>query len=249
MHRNYKKVKSFALTISVAAAMSGIALAQNATGQDQSNASVSQNSSNTNNSNSMMSQAQQQLKQQGFYTGNVDGIFGPKTRMAIRRYQQSKNLNQSGALDQATLSSLGLSGSNTGEAARSADQSSTNGNNAPGENSSGKISSDRVRDAQQKLARDGYYNGKVDGMMNDGTRSAIRQYQKDNNLPVTGHLNRETAKSMGINTSQGNFEDNNNGQSPLEQLGKGVAEGAQTPHNQNSNSQNNNSNSQRQQQH
>lgn len=92
-----------------------------------------------------------------------------------------------------------------------------------------------MRDAQQKLAQDGYYNGKVNGMMNEGTRSAIRQYQKDNNLPATGHLNRETAKSMGISTSQGNFEDNN-GQTPLEQLGKGVAEGSKTPQNNNSNS-------------
>jgi hypothetical protein len=70
--------------------------------------------------------------------------------------------------------------------------------------------------------------------MNAGTPSAIRQHQKDNNLSVTGHLNRETAKSMGINTSQGNFEENN--QSPLEQLGKGVAEGSKTPQNNNSNS-------------
>jgi hypothetical protein len=47
-------------------------------------------------------------------------------------------------------------------------------------------------------------------------------------LPVTGCLNRETAKSMGINTSQGNFEDNS-GLTPIEPLGKGIAEGTQTP--------------------
>jgi hypothetical protein len=57
----------------------------------------------------------------------------------------------------------------------------------------------RVRDAQHKLARDGYYNGKINGMMNDGTRSAIRQYQKD--IQPAGHRNRETARNMGISTS------------------------------------------------
>jgi peptidoglycan hydrolase-like protein with peptidoglycan-binding domain len=124
MHHNYQKAKYFALTISVAAAMSGIALAQNATDPDQSKPSVNQNYSNPGSSKSMMSQAQQQLKQKGFYTGKVDGINGPKTKMAIRRYQKSNDLTQSGRLDQTTRNSLGLRGERSGEASRSADQSS-----------------------------------------------------------------------------------------------------------------------------
>jgi peptidoglycan hydrolase-like protein with peptidoglycan-binding domain len=172
----------------------------------------------------MMSQRQQELKDKGFYKGSVDGISGPKTRMAIRRFQKSIHVTQSGRLDQATMDSLGLSAGRSGEASRS-DQSSK-------ENSYGNTSSDTVRQAQQKLADGGYYSGKVDGMMNEGTRSAIRQYQHDKKLEVNGHLNRETAKSMGISTSRGNFEDNT-GQSPLEQLGKGVAEGANIPQNKN----------------
>ena len=70
--------------------------------------------------------------------------------------------------------------------------------------------------------------------MNDGTRSAIRKYQQDKKLQVTGHMNRETAKSMGISMPQGNLE-NKNSQPPLEQLGKGVADGAKTPTNKNTN--------------
>jgi hypothetical protein len=68
----------------MAAGMSGITLAQNAD-PDQSGESVNQNYSRSNNNNSMMGQAQQALKQQGLYTGDVGGNYGPKTRMAIRR--------------------------------------------------------------------------------------------------------------------------------------------------------------------
>jgi len=90
-----------------------------------------------------------------------------------------------------------------------------------------------VRAAQQKLSQDGFYSGKVDGNMNQGTRSAIRQYQKANNLQETGRLDRETAQKMGLATGNGNGNWKN--ESPLEQLGKGVAEGAKTPENNNNN--------------
>jgi peptidoglycan hydrolase-like protein with peptidoglycan-binding domain len=125
----------------------------------------------------MTSRAQHALKDKGFYTGNVDRIYGPKTRRAIRRYQHSNNLRPSGNLDQATVSRLRLrtQREGTGEASRAADQSTANGNLASRKNSSRSVSSDRVRDAQHKPARDGYYNGKINGVMNDGTRMAIRQ--------------------------------------------------------------------------
>ena len=80
--------------------MSGIALAENATDPDRTNPSLNQNYSNTNNSNSMVSQAQQELKQKGFYPGSIDGIYGPKTRLAVRRDQQSYDLRPRGTWPQ-----------------------------------------------------------------------------------------------------------------------------------------------------
>jgi peptidoglycan hydrolase-like protein with peptidoglycan-binding domain len=102
MRPYYQTAKYFALTISVAAAMSGIALAQNANDPDQSGPSVNQNYYNSNNSNSMMSQAQQELKDQGFYTGGLDGIYGPKTRMAtgaLPTVQRFESVGQPGPGD------------------------------------------------------------------------------------------------------------------------------------------------------
>jgi peptidoglycan hydrolase-like protein with peptidoglycan-binding domain len=51
-------------------------------------------------------QAQQQLKTQGLYKGEIDGIFGPQTRQALSKYQQRSGLPQTATLDQGTLEHL-----------------------------------------------------------------------------------------------------------------------------------------------
>lgn len=50
---------------------------------------------------------------------------------------------------------------------------------------------DQVKEAQQGLAKGGFYKGKVTGVMDRQTHKAIRAYQKANKLPVTGKLNTE----------------------------------------------------------
>lgn len=47
-------------------------------------------------------QAQERLKGAGFNPGPIDGVLGPQTRAALRRYQASQGLPATGALDEAT---------------------------------------------------------------------------------------------------------------------------------------------------
>jgi peptidoglycan hydrolase-like protein with peptidoglycan-binding domain len=47
-----------------------------------------------------------------------------------------------------------------------------------------------VADVQLALADRGYYRGRIDGIMGPQTRSAIRAFQRNNGLPVTGRLDR-----------------------------------------------------------
>ena len=47
---------------------------------------------------------------------------------------------------------------------------------------------EQIKDAQEGLAKAGLYKGKATGVMNSKTRSALRAYQKENKLPVTGRL-------------------------------------------------------------
>jgi peptidoglycan hydrolase-like protein with peptidoglycan-binding domain len=42
---------------------------------------------------------------------------------------------------------------------------------------------------QQELARDGYYQGPIDGILGPATQAAIAAYQRDNGLRVTGTIN------------------------------------------------------------
>ncbi len=51
---------------------------------------------------------------------------------------------------------------------------------------------------QRKLKRLGYYAGTVDGEMGRGTRAAIRAYQSENNMEVTGTIDRPLLRSLGL---------------------------------------------------
>ena len=52
--------------------------------------------------------AQQQLARQGYYRGQIDGIFGPETQRAIMRYQREHGLRVTGYLTIDTREALGL---------------------------------------------------------------------------------------------------------------------------------------------
>jgi peptidoglycan hydrolase-like protein with peptidoglycan-binding domain len=54
-------------------------------------------------------QAQQALKGKGQYDGEVDGVMGPKTRAALKAYQQAEGLKPTGQLDGQTMAKLGVS--------------------------------------------------------------------------------------------------------------------------------------------
>jgi len=49
------------------------------------------------------------LQEQGYYRGEVDGLLGPQTRGAIADYQRANGLEETAAIDQPTLESLGMS--------------------------------------------------------------------------------------------------------------------------------------------
>jgi peptidoglycan hydrolase-like protein with peptidoglycan-binding domain len=51
-------------------------------------------------------EAQQRLKDLGYYTGTVDGITGPRTQDAIRRFQADHGLSQTGTLTPPTIRAL-----------------------------------------------------------------------------------------------------------------------------------------------
>ena len=55
-----------------------------------------------------------------------------------------------------------------------------------------------IKKAQEVLRDKGYSPGPVDGLAGPQTRSAIRKFQKSENLPVTGRLDVQTAEKLGV---------------------------------------------------
>ena len=52
--------------------------------------------------------AQQALKDKGFDPGPVDGVNGPATRAAVKKYQAQQNISADGVLGPKTLDALGV---------------------------------------------------------------------------------------------------------------------------------------------
>src|SRR5579863_4358818 len=55
-----------------------------------------------------------------------------------------------------------------------------------------------VKKVQKTLRSDGYYQGRVDGVMGPQTRAGIRRYQESNRLASTGRLDAQTAGKLGV---------------------------------------------------
>jgi hypothetical protein len=55
-----------------------------------------------------------------------------------------------------------------------------------------------VAAVQRRLARGGYYHGSIDGVIGNGTRSAIRAFERNNGLPVDGRIDRPLLATMGL---------------------------------------------------
>lgn len=57
---------------------------------------------------------QQKLKNWGYYTGSVDGIYGSQTQNAVRKFQRDNGLTVDGIAGPKTLSYLGISSGSSG---------------------------------------------------------------------------------------------------------------------------------------
>ncbi|MEY2575717.1 MAG: hypothetical protein QOF80_1204 [Verrucomicrobiota bacterium] len=54
----------------------------------------------------------------------------------------------------------------------------------------------RLSDVQSALAREGYYDGPIDGRLGKATQKALRRYQRDHGLEVTGGISRGVIEAL-----------------------------------------------------
>ena len=128
---------------------------------------------------------QEKLNSLGYDVGNTDGDFGQKTENALKEYQHSNGLQETGVLDETTYHAL-FAETDSDEARADAPAPSTSEAPILAEGSKG----DEVKALQEKLADLGYTNSKADGCFGKGTEEALRAFQLANDLSVTGTLDK-----------------------------------------------------------
>jgi peptidoglycan hydrolase-like protein with peptidoglycan-binding domain len=133
---------------------------------------------------------QQRLRQSGFYSGEVDGVWGQSTQAALEKFQQNHNLQVTGSLNQSTLTILGMD-PNTIVGQRT---------EAPTSSTAAAQPLDRpvVREIQARLRRQGFYSGGTDGVWGPGTQQALERFQRARGLQVTGDANPMTLSALGL---------------------------------------------------
>ena len=120
---------------------------------------------------------QQRLKDLGYYTIKVDGIYGSGTQRAVRMFQQENGLKVTGKADSATQKLLYSS------AAKPAGSHASDHYDTLSRSSKYRSA---VVPLQRRLKALGYYTGSVDGYFGSGTYRAVRNFQSRNGLKVTG---------------------------------------------------------------
>lgn len=68
---------------------------------------------------------QTKLKRWGYYTGSIDGIYGPQTKKAVRYFQSKNGLTVDGIVGPKTAAALGMKLSSSGSGASSSSLSSS----------------------------------------------------------------------------------------------------------------------------
>jgi len=135
---------------------------------------------------------QEKLIQAGVYSGRADGMWGPESQSALERFQQTRNLQVTGQLNQATAATLGVPPGDL-LSTRTMPAPATSPAVAPDP-----VSPAVVRNVQQRLRALGFYRGGVDGLWGAGTQTAIERFQQGRGLQSTGQLNPTTVQALGL---------------------------------------------------
>ena len=138
-------------------------------------------------STSTVRRVQQELKDLGFYSGEVTGKAGEKTSAAIRAFQQKYGLTADGILGSDTLTKLD-------EVYSASKKPAAEETSVPAASSS--VSASTIKQVQQKLKDLGFYTGEVTGNTGSKTTAAIKAFQKKYGLTADGVIGSATLNKL-----------------------------------------------------
>ncbi len=133
---------------------------------------------------------QKKLKELGYYSGKIDGDYGSGTKKAVLAFQKAHGLKQTGNVNSSTLNKMNSQGKKTSSSGSSSSSGGSGGTCSPGDKGSA------VKAVQKKLKSLGYYSGSIDGDYGNGTKAAVKAFQKANGLTVNGIANQKTVSKL-----------------------------------------------------
>lgn len=114
---------------------------------------------------------QKRLQELGFYSGSIDGIFNTTTEEAVKAFQEEEGLSADGVVGLATEEALDLG--------------------FP------PLDIDLVQ-LQQRLSELNFYQGSIDGVWNQETIAAVKEFQKAEGLAEDGVVGMTTEEALDL---------------------------------------------------
>jgi peptidoglycan hydrolase-like protein with peptidoglycan-binding domain len=138
---------------------------------------------------------QRQLTTIGYDVGVADGLWGSRTRVAIKAWQKANRRDQTGYVTAAQVKLLATqAGSVTPAPAPDGEDA------AALEESLLELTGAERADLQRRLTRLGYAPNRTDGVFGAGTRRAIAEWQADEGVEVTGYLTADQVRLIRVET-------------------------------------------------
>jgi peptidoglycan hydrolase-like protein with peptidoglycan-binding domain len=135
---------------------------------------------------------QKQLITLGYDAGVADGLWGSKTRVAIKTWQKANKKTQTGYVTASQVKLI------ADQAGRVAPPPPTN--EAALEEQLLDLSVEERADLQSRLRQLGYETGRTDGTFTTTTRRAIGAWQADEGERVTGYLTADQVRAIWVQT-------------------------------------------------
>lgn len=134
---------------------------------------------------------QSRLKAYGFYDGKIDGVFGRGTVDAVKKFQTAYNLKSDGICGNEVYNIL-FADSKVPQPSPKPTTAVSSDSSMPKRTLRRGNAGDDVKSLQTKLKAAGFYNGKIDGKYGAGTMTAVKEFQKKNNLAADGVAGKAT---------------------------------------------------------
>jgi peptidoglycan hydrolase-like protein with peptidoglycan-binding domain len=120
---------------------------------------------------------QKSLKEAGYFTSEVDGVYGPDTVDAVETLQKTHSLPVTGTVDKATAAALQADLAAKGGAVAQEAVASTSA-------------------VQQTLKLAGYWDGPVDGEWTPALTEALKEFQKALGVKPSGEVDAATVAAL-----------------------------------------------------